>query len=100
MSGSRTLLLAGLLLAVFVGASLFVQSEWEGVDVAVVGTKAEELGGTVREPLINVTGDLQLFVFTAAGAIGGFVAGYAWRGMFGREAAAGARESLQERKEG
>jgi hypothetical protein len=80
-------MLAGLLLAVFVVGSLFVQSPWEGVDVAVVGTKAEELGGRVSDPLINLSGDFLLFVFTAAGAIGGFVAGYVWRDLFGRDTA-------------
>lgn len=98
MSGAKTLMLAGLLLAVLVGVSLFVQSPWEGVDVAVVGNKAQELGGQVSPPLLNLSGDLLLFVFTAAGAIGGFVAGYVWRDMFGRDAsrATGPRSTNKE----
>jgi cobalt/nickel transport protein len=83
MTGSRILIVAGLLLALFVGFSLFMESDWEGVDVAVVETKAEELGAEASSPFLNIEGDFLLFVFTAAGAAGGFIAGYYWREMFG-----------------
>lgn len=100
MSGARILLLTGLLLVAFAAVSLFMQSPWEGVDVAVVETKAEELGAAVSGPLLNVQGDLQLFVFTMAGAIGGFVLGYVWRGLFGSEGSARRRGEAKAAKEG
>lgn len=53
---------------------------WTGVDEAVVEKIAGEHGREARPPLINTDqGDLLLFVFLLAGAIGGFVAGYSWR---------------------
>lgn len=54
--------------------------KWPGVDESVVQKIAKEHGREAREPLINTDqGDLLLFVFLAAGAVGGFAAGYYWR---------------------
>lgn len=56
---------------------------WEGVDRTVVEKFASEAGRPAREPLINTDrGDLLLFVFLAAGVVGGFVAGYCFRALF------------------
>jgi len=96
MSGSKVLLLGGGLLVVFVLVSLVIPSQWEGVDVAVVQNRAQQLGANVANPLINVTGDLQLFMFTAAGAIGGFIVGYSWRSLFGTPAG---KQPVDQRKE-
>lgn len=53
---------------------------WTGVDEVVVEKIAGEHGREARPPLINTDqGDLLLFVFLLAGAVGGFVAGYSWR---------------------
>ena len=58
-------------------------TEWDGVDKTVVEKFAHEAGRPAREPLINTDrGDLLLFVFLAAGAVGGFVAGYCYRSLF------------------
>jgi cobalt/nickel transport system permease protein len=58
-------------------------AEWNGVDKTVVEKFAHEAGRPPREPLINTDrGDLLLFVFLAAGAVGGFVAGYCYRALF------------------
>lgn len=55
-------------------------ADWPGVDETVVEKYAEEHGRVAREPLINTDqGDLLLFVFLLAGAVGGFTAGYYWR---------------------
>ncbi len=55
-------------------------SAWSGVDESVVEKIAGEHGRKAREPLINTDkGDLLLFVFLLAGAVGGFTAGYYWR---------------------
>ncbi len=60
--------------------SLANAAEWPGVDETVVEKYAEEHGRAARAPLINTDqGDLLLFVFLLAGAIGGFVGGYYWR---------------------
>lgn len=57
--------------------------KWPGVDETVVGRFAEELGRAPRDPLINTDqGDLLLFLFTLAGAAGGFVVGYTWHKLF------------------
>ncbi len=59
------------------------QEEWAGVDEAVVEKIAVEAGRPPKDPLINTDkGDLLLFVFLCAGAIGGFSGGYCFRGLF------------------
>ena len=52
---------------------------WSGVDEAVVEKVAREHGREAKKPLLDVEGDLLLFVFLIAGTIGGFAAGYYWR---------------------
>jgi ABC-type cobalt transport system substrate-binding protein len=55
---------------------------YAGVDEAVVEKIAGEHGRTPRKPLIDPgQGDLLLFLFLGAGAVGGFMAGYCWRGL-------------------
>jgi hypothetical protein len=55
-------------------------SAWPGVDESVVEKYAQEHGRKAQEPLINTDqGDLLLFVFLLAGALGGFTAGYSWK---------------------
>ena len=54
--------------------------KWQGVDESVVEKVAKEHGREAKEPLINTDqGDLLLFVFLIAGAVGGFAAGYYWK---------------------
>lgn len=53
---------------------------WTGVDEAVVEKIAKEHGRGSVDPLINTDkGDILLFVFLIAGAVGGFAGGYCWR---------------------
>ena len=57
--------------------------KWAGVDETVIERVATEAGQPPREPLINTDqGDVLLFLFLLAGAIGGFIAGYAFRTLF------------------
>lgn len=61
--------------------------KWKGVDEAVIERFAKEHGREAKEPLINTdTGDMLLFVFLVAGAIGGFAAGYYWRVLLEQKA--------------
>jgi cobalt/nickel transport protein len=56
------------------------EGPWGGVDVNVIEKYAADAGREAQTPLINTDqGDLLLFVFTIAGALAGFVAGYSWR---------------------
>ncbi len=58
-------------------------AEWAGVDETVVEKFAEEAGRSPRDPYINTDqGDLLLFVFLLAGAVGGFIGGYYFRFLF------------------
>ncbi len=58
----------------------FASEKWSGVDEAVIEKYAKEHGREARDPLINTDqGNMILFVFLLAGAIGGFAAGYYWR---------------------
>jgi ABC-type cobalt transport system substrate-binding protein len=55
-------------------------AKWGGVDESVVEKYAEEHGRAAKESLINTDqGDILLFLFLLAGAVGGFIAGYNWR---------------------
>lgn len=64
-------------------ASLGEEGKWPGVDEAVVERYAKKFGVEPREPYINTDqGDLLLFIFTLAGATGGFVMGYNFRRIF------------------
>lgn len=78
-------------LAVIVVVAIFValamtNSRWEGVDTAVVGKYAAELGRAPQTPYVNLQGDTLLFAFTVAGAAGGFALGYYWRILFAKPA--------------
>jgi ABC-type cobalt transport system substrate-binding protein len=69
--------------------------KWSGVDKSVVEKIAKEHGREAKSPLINTEqGDLLLFVFLIAGAVGGFAAGYYWKTLLVNKAG----RSTQERK--
>lgn len=56
---------------------------WPGIDETVIEKIAADAGCPAREPYINTDqGDLLLFLFLVAGAVGGFIAGYTFRGLF------------------
>ena len=56
------------------------QGKWPGVDETVVEKFAKAQGREARSPLLDTDqGDLLLFLFLLAGAVGGFAAGYYWR---------------------
>ena len=59
---------------------------WTGVDEAVVEKIAREHGREAKRSLIDLgEGDILLFAFLAAGAVGGFTAGYYWRKLVGEK---------------
>ncbi len=61
-------------------ATALAAEKWSGVDEAVIEKVAKEHGRPPIAPLINTDqGDLLLFLFLLAGAVGGFIAGYNWR---------------------
>ena len=67
--------------------------KWSGVDESVVEKYAKEHGREAREPFINTDqGDLLLFVFLLAGAVGGFIGGYCWRILMVEKAPKGYRQ--------
>lgn len=70
------------LISAFLSTAVFSAEKWQGVDESVVEKIAKEHGREAKEPLFNTDkGDLLLFVFLLAGAIGGFAAGYYWRSL-------------------
>ncbi len=76
------LILLALILFVVPAASA-EESKWQGVDETVVERFARDLGREPRDPFIDTDqGDLLLFLFALAGAIGGFVMGYYWHKVF------------------
>jgi len=62
-------------------------AKWSGVDEAVIEKVAREQGREAGEPLIDMEqGDVGLFLFLIAGALGGFAAGYYWRSLLAEKA--------------
>jgi ABC-type cobalt transport system substrate-binding protein len=85
--GVRSFLIFILLLTLHLSLST-AGEKWSGVDESVIEKFAKEHGREAREPFINTDqGDLLLFVFLLAGAVGGFVGGYYWRAMVGKRGA-------------
>lgn len=70
-----------LVAAMLIGqVAVAADDKWPGIDEAVVNRIAREHGREARKSWIDTgEGDLQLFVFLLAGAVGGFGAGYCWR---------------------
>ena len=65
------------------GTCLPLNAAWQGVDETVVEKFAEQAGRPAQEPWINTDqGDMLLFVFLLAGAVGGFAMGYYFRALF------------------
>ncbi len=78
----RVLTVSGFLLSGLICSPIGAAS-WSGVDETVIEKFAEQAGRSAREPLINTDqGDLLLFVFLLAGAVGGFAVGYWFRVLF------------------
>jgi ABC-type cobalt transport system substrate-binding protein len=79
-------LAGGLIILLAVGLYIGLRisdSKWVGVDESVVEKFAIEANRPPHEPLINIEhGDLPLLLFLLAGAAGGFIAGYCFRGLF------------------
>jgi cobalt/nickel transport protein len=81
-------LLIAVMLAVLLALGAFMitydrNGRWAGVDETVVEHYAAKAGRPAREPFINTDrGDLLLFLFLIAGAGGGFIFGYCFRGIF------------------
>lgn len=69
--------------------------EFVGVDEAVVEKFAANAGRSPTPPLLNAdNGDLGLFLFLTAGAIGGFVCGYCFRSLFPKGKNEGSRRDV------
>jgi cobalt/nickel transport system permease protein len=87
------IVLVCILFSVFCSLAAFGSEKWPGVDEAVVGKFAEEYGREAKDPLINTDqGNLLLFVFLLAGAVGGFAAGYYWKELTVKGQQYGCRE--------
>lgn len=77
-----TVLVCLLSLTCVVSAEEEKKEKWAGIDEAVIEKYATDKGREAAEPLFNVEGDMLLFLFALAGAIGGFVMGYYWHKVF------------------
>lgn len=82
-AGKACLVLALPICLMLVRLPAHAAADWDGVDKKVVEKFAQEAGRPAREPLLDTErGDLLLFVFLVAGAVGGFVGGYCFRALF------------------
>ena len=83
--GVRSILIFVLLLTAHPSFSAAAE-KWPSVDESVIEKFAKEHGQESRKPFINTDqGDLLLFVFLLAGAVGGFIGGYYWRRLTERK---------------
>lgn len=71
-----------LLLAFPVSGEEEKPEKWAGIDEAVIEKYATDKGREAADPLFSVEGDMLLFLFALAGAIGGFIMGYYWHKVF------------------
>ena len=73
------------------------KAKWSGVDEAVIETIAKEHGRQAKPALIDKDqGDILLFMFLIAGAVGGFAAGYWWRKLIAEKKENPAHRKLEE----
>jgi ABC-type cobalt transport system substrate-binding protein len=80
MNMLRSLVVSAMLLGGLWSGPVHAAEKWPGIDEAVVNKIAREHGREEKPSLfLAAEGDLQLFLFLTAGAVGGFVAGYYWR---------------------
>jgi cobalt/nickel transport system permease protein len=78
-------IILSLALGLYIGLRVS-ESKWTGVDESVVEKFAIEANHPPVDPLINIErGDLPLLLFLLAGTVGGFTAGYYFRGLFAPE---------------
>lgn len=81
----KALLLTGLICGICIGLywGSHQGNRWQGIDETVVEKFAADAGRKPLPPVIDAgRGDLLLFLFLLAGAIGGFVGGYYYRDVF------------------
>lgn len=78
----KTILTAVTLLLCLAVPAAAAGEKWQGIDESVIEKYAEERGGAAGDPFLAVEGDLLLFLFALAGAVGGFVIGYLWHKVF------------------
>ncbi len=74
--------LGSFLLLSALSPAAFAQEKWKGVDESIIEKFAQDRGRISTEPFISVEGDMLLFLFALAGAIGGFIVGYYWHKLF------------------
>lgn len=81
----RSIILPVALAALLVIGGIYVADSpvggYVGVDDKVIGKFASEAGKKPLRFLLNVEGDLGLFLFLLAGAVGGFAGGYFYRSL-------------------
>lgn len=58
---------------------IMASQKWPGVDETVVEKYAADHKRSAKDPIIKLEGDVELFAFLSAGAIGGFIGGYFFR---------------------
>ena len=81
----KWLIVTALVVFVSITASqAFAEEKWKGVDETVIEKYAGERG-MQKKCFLNLEGDTQLFAFLAAGAAGGFAAGYFFRDLKGKK---------------
>jgi hypothetical protein len=83
MKRARIALAAALLAVAALLGLLRRDAAWTGVDEPVAARAARRGGRPPHPPYIDTNrGDLLLFLFLLAGAAGGFIGGFYFRGLF------------------
>ena len=81
----KVMLISILVLTLAAGYTMWLTrhpQKWIGLD-DTIEKLADDAGHPARKPFINTDqGDLLLFFFLIAGAVGGFTAGYCFRELF------------------
>ncbi len=77
----RLVVTALIVFASLITSRAFAEEKWKGVDETVIEKYAGEHGAQKKDCFLKLEGDMQLFAFLAAGAAGGFAAGYFFRDL-------------------
>ncbi|MBU7007044.1 hypothetical protein [Phosphitispora fastidiosa] len=62
--------------------SVSAGEKWQGTDDLVDSKMEEVTGVSAKEPLVNIEGNLGLFLFAVGGFAAGAVVGYQWHKIF------------------
>lgn len=82
----KAVLVLVIAIILFIPSAAMAGQNWQGTDDLLDSKMKQITGVTAKEPLVDVNGNLGLFLFGAGGFTAGAVFGYQWRRVFHEKA--------------